>query len=172
MKWLLVLALGALTACDSGGDDGATDAGGMGGEGGGAGGEGGAGAAGGAGGGAGGAGGGAGGAGGGGVERTCPEGTSAELANEVNPLEGDAAAIAAGNTLYNGVCASCHGMNGESTPTSPTVFFNVDQADRCDGFFFGAIRDGIPNTIMVAWGGSYDDTQIWQIISYLRSLQP
>ncbi len=160
MKWLLVLALGVLTACDSGGDDGGADAGGMGGEGG----------AGGEGGGAGGEGGGAG--GGMGDGRTCPAGTAAELTNEVNALEGDAAAIAAGKTLYDGVCASCHGMLGESTPTSPTVFFNVDQADRCDGYYFGAIRDGIEGTIMVAWGASYDDAQIWQIISYLRSLQP
>lgn len=150
MRWMLVLlmAAGGAVACDDGGgtDDGADMM--MGGEGG----E-----------------GGAGGEGGGGDDSV-----PAEFRDLTNPLAGDADAEAAGQTLYTGTCDVCHqadGTGGLFDP--PSTDFTIDQSAWSDGYLFWRISagpDGGPDgTTMPAYDGQYDENQIWQLVTYIRS---
>jgi PQQ-dependent dehydrogenase (methanol/ethanol family) len=86
-----------------------------------------------------------------------------------NPLGADPAAVAAGQQLYNGTCTSCHGAAGQGDRgpalNAPTLAHGAD-----DGELFHTIRTGIPNSQMPPFA-RLTDTQTWQLVSYIRSLQ-
>lgn len=142
----LLLALGSV-ACDDGGDDGGADMRtGAGGEGG------------------------AGGAGGGGDD-TVP----AEFRDLTNPFAGDADAAAAGQTLYSGSCAVCHLADGTGGLFDPaSTDFTADQTGKSDGYYFWRISNGAEGgpdgTTMTAYAAQYTEDQIWQLVTFLRSL--
>jgi mono/diheme cytochrome c family protein len=101
-----------------------------------------------------------------------------ELAGPINPFEGDAAAVAMGRELYVASCASCHGDAGRGDGPS-AVGLSRGPADltqhlqpglHTDGQIFAWIKDGYPGTAMPAFGGTLSDEQIWQIVTYLRTL--
>jgi alcohol dehydrogenase (cytochrome c) len=75
-----------------------------------------------------------------------------------NPFTGQAAAIAAGRTLYDAQCQRCHAQG----------FANFRRGSG-DGEIFLNIRNGIRNTAMPAFTQLSTD-QIWQIVSYMRTL--
>jgi alcohol dehydrogenase (cytochrome c) len=85
-----------------------------------------------------------------------------------NPLANDAAAATAGRALYDQTCQSCHGPAGQGDrgPALNTTRFARGGAD---GDLFHTIRAGVPGTQMPPFAG-LTDTQIWQIVSYIRSL--
>ncbi|MCX6622819.1 MAG: c-type cytochrome, partial [Acidobacteria bacterium] len=45
----------------------------------------------------------------------------AKAGRKVNPFSGDAAAIRAGEKLYQRECASCHGLSGEGAGKRPPL---------------------------------------------------
>ena len=102
----------------------------------------------------------------------------AEYADLTNPFADDAEAIAQGEVVY-AQCAGCHGSNGEGTQISdpPPTAFDVDQSNWSDGYLFWRLREGGASgpsgSIMPAYPeSSLSDDQVWQVISYLRSLEP
>jgi mono/diheme cytochrome c family protein len=93
-----------------------------------------------------------------------------EAHTQKNPLDGDPEAIQQGKSLYNNTCLFCHGSNGKGARAPNLVdglFRPVDGAD--DAIVFEIILKGRPGTIMGGFEGTYDETQIWKIISYLRN---
>lgn len=106
----------------------------------------------------------------------------AEYAQLTNPVAGDAAAIAAGQTIFNTNCMTCHGAQGRGDgPTA--VGLNpkpANLADRqmmgmlSDGYLFWRVSEGgamAPfNSAMPSWKAALSEEQRWQVISYLRSL--
>lgn len=101
-----------------------------------------------------------------------------------NPLDvDDPDVIAAGKALYEGndtvPCTTCHGAEGVGNPAlvPPGSAFNVDQTGMPDDYMFWRIRTGNVGgpmgSTMFAYGeAALSDTEVWQIVSYLRSLQP
>ncbi len=87
-----------------------------------------------------------------------------------NPFSGNAQAVAAGQTLYNQACVACHGTaaRGDRAPSLATGAFPHGAAD---GEIFINIRGGIRGTQMPGFNQLSTD-QIWQIVTYLRSLAP
>ncbi len=85
-----------------------------------------------------------------------------------NPLANDAAAATAGRRSTISTCQSCHGPAGQGDrgPALNTTRFARGGAD---GDLFHTIRAGVPGTQMPPFAG-LADTQIWQIVSYIRSL--
>jgi len=85
-----------------------------------------------------------------------------------NPFAGKPEAIAAGQHLYNAACISCHGpqARGDRGPALDTGAF---RHGALDGEIFLNIRGGIKGTGMPAFA-QFSTEQIWQIVSYLRSL--
>ena len=99
----------------------------------------------------------------------------AEYAGLTNPLGAEAAD--AGAEVFRTNCAMCHGPQGlgdgpagQSLEPRPGNLAQI-QAKAGDDYLFWRIHDGKPGTSMVAWKGILTDEQIWQAISFIRTLQ-
>jgi len=88
-----------------------------------------------------------------------------------NPFSGRAQAgqaIAAGRKLYSQACVACHGADAHGDRGPSLVSGNLKHGNT-DGEIFLTIRGGVRGTQMPGFTFLTTD-QIWQIISYLRSL--
>jgi PQQ-dependent dehydrogenase (methanol/ethanol family) len=89
-----------------------------------------------------------------------------------NPLAGNKAAAADGQPLYNQMCQTCHGPAGQGGgDRGPALNTGSFTHGAGDADLFRAIRSGIRGTQMAPFA-SLTDTQVWQLVAYLRSLQP
>ena len=91
-------------------------------------------------------------------------------AQQSNPLAADPRAAGAGGVIFRAQCATCHGADakGISSIDAPDLTLIWTQQGRSDGSVFASIQNGIPGSIMPAHG--FPDTQIWMLVSYLRSV--
>ncbi len=105
----------------------------------------------------------------------------APYTNMTNPLAGKADAIAAGKDLFAANCASCHGTEakgdgpaGQGLNPKPADLTQLSAKDDTDGYLIWRISEGggfAPfNSAMPAWKDTLNETQRWQIVSYLRSI--
>ena len=110
----------------------------------------------------------------------------AETPNEFedirNPFANDTAAIAAGQAIFETSCATCHGPAGEGDgPASKTLDPKpASLADTAmmqalsDGYLYWRISEGGQmepfNSAMPAWKDGLSEQEIWQTISFVRSL--
>ena len=85
-----------------------------------------------------------------------------------NPLAGRAEAAAAGRQLYDGTCQSCHGPAGQGD-RGPALDTGRFAHGTQDGDLFHVIRAGVSGTQMPPFAALTDE-QIWQLVTYLRSL--
>lgn len=99
----------------------------------------------------------------------------AEYAGLANPLGAEAAD--SGAEVFRTNCAMCHGPQGhgdgpagQSLDPRPRDLASI-QAVAGDDFLFWRIREGKPGTSMVAWKGILSDEQIWQTVSFIRTLK-
>jgi mono/diheme cytochrome c family protein len=86
-----------------------------------------------------------------------------------NPFREQPEAIAAGRRIFLDRCAHCHGENAEGTKkrpplTSPRVRQLATEGDLHWLLVNGNMRKGMPS-----WS-KLPDPQIWQVISYVKSL--
>jgi mono/diheme cytochrome c family protein len=99
----------------------------------------------------------------------------ADYANLTNPLS-DEAAIAGGE-IFQTNCATCHGSGGDGNGPAgaalnpPPKDLSVLQVQVSDGYLFWRISEGSPGTAMVAWRGILTDEQIWQLVTFIRTLK-
>ncbi|MCJ7568338.1 MAG: c-type cytochrome [Anaerolineales bacterium] len=106
----------------------------------------------------------------------------AEYRDKVNPLADDPSAIASGNEAYTALCSQCHGEDGRGQGPDaarlnplPADFTNQERMqENTDGYLFWRISDGGDfdpyNSLMTAWGTLLSEQEIWESISYLRTL--
>lgn len=100
-----------------------------------------------------------------------------EFAGKRNPLGGDAA-VAAGASVFRENCASCHGEHADGRgPASkglvpPPANFSGGTVlhQHTDAYLYYRVSTGKPGTAMPSFHGVLDETQRWQVITYLRSL--
>ncbi len=98
------------------------------------------------------------------------------VADTRNPFEGDAKAAQAGEFEFRINCAFCHGLGARGGGRGPDLTRAHKRHGDADAEMFQNISQGIPGTAMPANGtngqgvGMTDD-EIWQIITYLRSIQ-
>jgi glucose/arabinose dehydrogenase len=71
-------------------------------------------------------------------------------------------------SLFVATCAPCHGTD-LAGGRAPSLFAERLLASNDDDTLATKIRDGVPNTAMVAFKGTLDDQQIWQLVAYLRT---
>jgi len=88
----------------------------------------------------------------------------------VNPFAGQAGAIAAGGNLFRNNCAKCHGADAEGKGSRPSLK-SERLAGATDGEIAWIIKNGQMYKGMPSWGG-LPEQQRWQIVTYLRSLNP
>ena len=102
-----------------------------------------------------------------------------------NPVAATPASIAAGKTAYDANCAGCHGNMAQGAVKAGVAISIIqeqggkqppdltdDQWDHgaTDGEIYTITRKGVPPTMMAGWEGRISDTEIWNIVNYLRAL--
>jgi glucose/arabinose dehydrogenase/cytochrome c5 len=71
-------------------------------------------------------------------------------------------------TLYTETCAGCHGTGLEGGRVA-SLFDDKWTHATDDESIAAVVANGIPNTEMVAFKSALTDTQIWQLVAYLRT---
>lgn len=90
----------------------------------------------------------------------------AEIVGELkNPFPGDAAAIAAGKTIYDRNCAACHGKQLEGT-IGPALAAQGLPED----YLYEAIHNGVTDNGMPAFSQLGSD-KIWKMVNYILSFE-
>ena len=86
-----------------------------------------------------------------------------------NPFQNNESARAAGQKLFARHCAECHGQAADGTERAPSLrSFVRSAAPRVLHTFIknGNLRSGMPS-----WS-RLPDAQLWQIVTYLQTLEP
>ena len=99
----------------------------------------------------------------------------AEYAGLTNPLGAEAAEQ--GAEVFRTNCEMCHGPEGrgdgpagQSLDPRPRDLAEL-QTKAGDDFLFWRVSEGKPGTSMVAWKGILSDEQVWQAVSFIRTLK-
>jgi mono/diheme cytochrome c family protein len=95
-----------------------------------------------------------------------------------NPTTSSAQSLQQGRQSYTGSCSQCHGTAGHTqgafgqTSFPPATDLSGRSASNLsDGQMFVVIKNGLGFTPMPAFSTQYSDTQIWNIVNFVRSLQ-
>lgn len=97
-----------------------------------------------------------------------------------NPVASSPASIAAGQALFAKNCRFCHNADAKGNgPMAPKDTHPSDLTDAkwdrgsTDGELFLVLRDGAgPEFTMKGYKGRLSDTDMWNIVVFLRSLGP
>ena len=105
---------------------------------------------------------------------------NAEAAKVKNPVASSAESIAAGKAAFGKNCRFCHGADAKGNgPMAPKDSHPSDLTDAkwdrgsSDGEIFAVIRDGDgggEKAVMKGYNGKLTDTDMWNIVNYLRSI--
>ena len=95
----------------------------------------------------------------------------AHEARKPNPFAGQPDAVSAGRHLFEENCAKCHGSNAEGRGKKPALASERVQQEATDGQLHWFIKNGSLGRGMPAWS-RLPDQQLWQIVSYLKTLKP
>ena len=104
-----------------------------------------------------------------------PDTIPAEFSGKTNPLGADAAT--AGAEIFKNNCVPCHGAQGHGdgpagAALNPRPKNLVALASTVgDDYLYWRINTGKEGTSMVAWKGVLADEQIWQVVSFVRTLK-
>jgi mono/diheme cytochrome c family protein len=113
--------------------------------------------------------------GGGSDEPVALDSVPAEFAGKTNPLSADAATD--GAVLFKTNCEACHGPQGHGDGPAGAALDPAPknlaelQARAGDDYLFWRINSGKEGTSMVPWKGILTDEQIWQVVSFIRTLK-
>ena len=102
------------------------------------------------------------------VARHAPNGGNHMTASEEN--------LMAGAKLYRQMCSRCHGLSKESASSygqslyPPAPQLAQHRTPYTDSELFWIVKHGIRNTAMPAWGRLLSDSEIWQAVTYVGTL--
>lgn len=98
-----------------------------------------------------------------------------EYSGKTNPLGPEAASV--GADLFQANCAACHGPQGHGDGPAGAALDPAPKnlpelsATATDDYLFWRISTGREGTSMPGWKGILTEEQIWQIISFIRTLK-
>jgi putative heme-binding domain-containing protein len=98
------------------------------------------------------------------------------MAQDKNPLAGDAKAAKLGESQFRANCAFCHGLGAKGGGRGPDLTRAQKKHGNSDADLFRTINEGVPGTAMPPNGATQQgvgmtEEEIWQVISYIRSVQ-
>jgi mono/diheme cytochrome c family protein len=95
-----------------------------------------------------------------------------------NPVSPTSHTLEAGRQAYTGSCSQCHGALGDGTGAFGLTSFppatdltDSTARDLTDGQLFYIVKNGLGFTPMPAFSSQYADTQIWELVAFIRTLQ-
>jgi len=101
----------------------------------------------------------------------------ANFKSMANPVAKGDASNKTGKTLYDKNCASCHGKAGlgdgvkaRALKTFPGDFSLAEYQDQTDGDHFYKTKTGRGE--MPKYEGKLSDTDIWNVVNYMRTFKP
>ncbi len=101
----------------------------------------------------------------------------ANFKSMANPVAKGEASNKTGKTLYDKNCASCHGKAGlgdgvkaRALKTFPGDFSKAEYQDQTDGDHFYKTKTGRGE--MPKYEGKMSDTDIWNVVNYMRTFKP
>jgi mono/diheme cytochrome c family protein len=103
-------------------------------------------------------------------------GGNPDAAKIQNAVPATPESVAAGRRPYTQFCANCHGATGKGDGTAAGADQPSDLTDgvwdygSSDGEMFTVIHDGIAGKDMGGYAGRLSDTDIWNVVNYVRSL--
>src|SRR5215472_3294541 len=97
-------------------------------------------------------------------------------AQDKNPLAGDPQAAKVGESQFRANCAFCHGLGARGGGRGPDLTRAQKKHGNADADLFRTINEGVPGTAMPPNGATQQGVgmtsdEIWQVISYIRSVQ-
>lgn len=87
-----------------------------------------------------------------------------------NPVAGNPQAIREGVSLFRANCSPCHGLSGQGGGRGPDLTAGHLVHGSTDAELFRTVTRGVPGTEMPA--NALDDSEVWAILAYVRSLTP
>ena len=98
-----------------------------------------------------------------------------EAAKVTNPVPATPESIASGQKLFENNCTQCHGWDGVGglpMGTVKTANLIDDKWDHggTDGEIFYTIRHGVPPDLIMRPWEAFSDTDVWNLVNYIRSL--
>jgi cytochrome c oxidase cbb3-type subunit 3 len=93
-----------------------------------------------------------------------------------NPLAGDPNAAKIGESQFRANCAFCHGLGARGGGRGPDLTRAQKRHGNSDADLFRTINEGVPGTAMPPNGATQQgvgmtETEIWQVIAYIRSVK-
>src|SRR5467141_3283847 len=106
----------------------------------------------------------------------CAAAAVALRAQDKNPFSGDAKAAKLGESQFRANCAFCHGLGARGGGRGPDLSRAQKRHGNSDADLFRTINEGVPGTAMPPNGATQQgvgmtEEEIWQVISYIRSVQ-
>jgi cytochrome c oxidase cbb3-type subunit 3 len=97
-------------------------------------------------------------------------------AQDENPLAKDPNAAKLGEFEFRANCAFCHGLGARGGGRGPDLTRAQKKHGNSDADLFRTINEGVPGTAMPQNGATQQgvgmtEEEIWQVISYIRSVQ-
>ena len=98
-------------------------------------------------------------------------GPAAPAQAQENPFE-TLIDVRMGERVFRAQCGRCHGRDARGNDETGASDLTTGQFSRVssDAGMFGVIRDGIENTAMIGISPRASDQTVWQIVSYINSL--
>lgn len=89
--------------------------------------------------------------------------------SKINPYTGHTDAVEAGKNIFEEHCSKCHGANAEGVKRHPSLRTARVQQEASAGDLHWLLVNGNMKKGMPSWA-KLPDPQLWQLVSYLKSL--
>ncbi len=87
-----------------------------------------------------------------------------------SPSSSPALSAKSGETLYAGLCANCHGVNGEGVEGMDSALTTDAIKQKTNEQLFDAINLGVDNSTMIGWNEIITPEQIDLLVEFIRNL--
>jgi len=93
-----------------------------------------------------------------------------------NPYSGDAKIAKSGESQFRANCAFCHGLVARGGGRGPDLTRTPKKHGDSDAEIFNTVNNGVPGTAMPPNGATQQgvgmtEEEIWQVITYIRSVE-